>query len=68
MVVPPGCVIHHVDWNKANNNIENLVCVTVAEHEMIHNATDAQIRAGVGGREWGIKLKKERGLNCPPGL
>lgn len=35
--VPPGCVIHHLDWNKSNNNIENLICVTVWEHEKIHN-------------------------------
>ena len=35
--VPPGCVIHHLDWNKSNNIIENLVCVTVSEHNLIHN-------------------------------
>lgn len=55
-----GCVIHHVDWVKTNNVIENLVCVTVSEHERIHNTP--------GGKEFGIELKKERGLNCPPGL
>ena len=60
VIVPPGCVIHHVDWNKTNNTVENLVCVTVAEHERIHNTP--------GGREWGIELKKERGLCCPPGV
>lgn len=60
IAVPPGCVIHHVDWVKTNNIISNLVCVTVAEHERIHNTP--------GGREFGEKLKKERGLNCPPGL
>lgn len=58
--VPPGCVIHHVDWVKTHNEIFNLVCVTVSEHERIHNTP--------GGREFGEKLKKERGLNCPPGL
>lgn len=68
MSVPVGCVIHHVDWVKTHNEISNLVCVTVSEHERIHNATDAQIRAGVGGKEFGEKLKKERGLSCPPGL
>ena len=68
IAVPPGCVIHHVDWDKSHNEINNLVCVTISEHERIHNATDAQIRAGIGGKEFGEKLKKERGLNCPPGL
>ena len=59
-VVPPGCVIHHVDWVKTNNTIENLVCVLVSEHERIHNTP--------GGREWGIELKKERGTGVPPGI
>ena len=34
--VPPGYVIHHKDWNKTNNDIKNLVCITVREHELIH--------------------------------
>lgn len=58
--VPPGCVIHHVDWVKTHNTIENLVCVLVSEHERIHNTP--------GGREFGEKLKKERGVGTPPGL
>lgn len=55
-----GCVIHHVDWVKTHNVIENLVCVTVSEHERIHNTP--------GGKEFGIELKKERGTSVPPGL
>ena len=35
--VPPGCVIHHMDWNKKNNSIENLICLTVQEHNLVHN-------------------------------
>ena len=60
VAVPPGCVIHHVNWNKGDNVIENLVCVTVSEHERIHNTP--------GGREFGEKLKKERGTGVPPGI
>ena len=60
MSVPVGCVIHHVDWVKTHNVIENLVCVTVSEHERIHNTP--------GGKEFGIKLKKERGTGVPLGL
>ena len=37
MAVPDGCVIHHKDWCKTNNDIENLTCVTVEGHEEIHN-------------------------------
>ena len=35
--VPEGYVIHHKDWNKRNNVIDNLVMVTVQEHNLIHN-------------------------------
>lgn len=35
--VPDGCVIHHKDWCKTNNSVDNLTCVTVADHERIHN-------------------------------
>jgi len=62
--IPPGCVIHHVDWDKSNNTIENLVCVTVEEHNLIHNAG----KKSGGGRELGYKIKQERGLDTPPGL
>lgn len=55
-----GCVIHHVNWDKSVNEINNLVCVTVAEHERIHNTP--------GGREFGEKIKKERGTGVPPGI
>ena len=37
MAVPPGCVIHHKDWCKTNNSVENLTCVTIEGHEEIHN-------------------------------
>ena len=60
VAVPPGCVIHHVDWVKTHNEIFNLVCVTVSEHERIHNTP--------GGRELGEKIKKERGVGLPPGV
>ena len=37
MEVPPGCIIHHKDWCKTNNSVENLTCVTVEDHNLIHN-------------------------------
>lgn len=62
--VPPGCVVHHLDWNKTHNVIENLVCVTVEEHNLIHNAGDKV----PGGKEYGYEIKRARGLDVPPGL
>lgn len=36
--IPADHVIHHVDNNPANNNIENLQCLTISEHRKLHNA------------------------------
>ena len=47
MAVPEGCVIHHKDWVKTNNTIENLCCVTVEDHERIHNAKASERGSGV---------------------
>jgi len=30
--IPKGCHIHHIDGNKANNNISNLECILGTEH------------------------------------
>ncbi len=35
--IPTGCVIHHIDHNKNNNNVANLQCLTVTEHQQVHN-------------------------------
>lgn len=53
--VPPGCVIHHLNWDKGDNRVENLVCVTVEEHERIHN-----IMGGEAGKRLGYELAKTR--------
>lgn len=59
--VPAGCVIHHLDWNKSNNVIENLVCLTVEEHERVHN-----IIGGEKGKALGYELLKNRVDGLPP--
>lgn len=35
--VGDGYVIHHIDWDKTHNEIENLVKVSIEEHNLIHN-------------------------------
>ena len=62
--VPEGCVIHHLDWNKANNVIENLVCLTIWEHECVHN-----IIGGEKGKKLGYELAKGRNKQgLPPDM
>ena len=59
--VPPGCIIHHLDWNKRNNSIENLICLTVWEHEQVHNVV-----GGEAGKQLGYELVKNRAHGLPP--
>ena len=59
--VPPGCVIHHLDWNKNNNTVENLVCLTIWEHECVHN-----IIGGEKDKALGYELVKNRVDDLPP--
>ena len=61
--VPKGCVIHHLDWNKNNNIVENLVCLTVEEHERVHN-----IIGGEAGKRLGYELAKNRAHGLPPDM
>ena len=61
--VPEGCVIHHLDWNKSNNTVENLVCLTIREHERVHN-----IVGGEKGKALGYELVKNRVDGLPPDM
>lgn len=62
--VPEGCVIHHLDWNKANNTVENLVCLTIWEHECVHN-----IIGGEKGKKLGYELARGRNKHgLPPDM
>lgn len=45
--IPDGCEIHHKDENPANNNIENLECLSKKEHKQLHADTLSDDK-----REW----------------
>ena len=34
--IPTDCAVHHTDHDKANNDIENLQCITLGEHARHH--------------------------------
>lgn len=32
-----GCVVHHKDGNPCNNHPSNLQCLTIKDHNLLHN-------------------------------
>ena len=36
--IPKGSVIHHIDEDKQNNNIENLACVSKKDHDKLNRS------------------------------
>lgn len=46
------CVVHHKDRDKFNNNYQNLVCMTDAEHSLFHRST------------WPSNIKKGKDNPC----
>lgn len=44
--VPSGMVIHHKDFNRMNNEFDNLVCITKEEHDRLHSAMRKRDKRG----------------------
>ncbi len=40
--IPKGCQIHHIDGNKANNDISNLAIMTGSGHQRLHGQEPAR--------------------------
>lgn len=53
--VPNGCVIHHIDEDKSNDDIFNLVCMTRSEHNKWHGKQ----RKGTNNFHYGKSLSNE---------
>lgn len=59
-----GKVVHHIDGNKSNNKIENLVALTMSDHTKIHNyikqgnakGIEKILRKAIKNRENRLKL------------
>ena len=60
----PGCIVHHVDENKYNNNDWNLECMSRAEHARLHNPIkfhDMMATCDVCGKEFIWTAKRQQG-------
>jgi len=42
--IPKGFVIHHIDFNQNNNNLDNLFLMEDREHRILHNAISKKMR------------------------
>ena len=51
ITLPSSVIIHHEDENKLNNEIWNLVPMSISEHASLHNK--GRDRSGVNGGMWG---------------
>lgn len=64
--IPKGYDIHHIDGDKANNQIENLQCLTRKEHRKLHGkpaTVERQFTCVDCGTEFTSKAVKA--LRCP---
>lgn len=65
--IPRGYVVHHLDGDKTHNEVGNLACISVDEHEYLHNINDGsrQVFDKYTGKEviWNGGIKGERGEN-----
>lgn len=57
--VPYGYQIHHIDRNKANNSIDNLVAMTPEEHKKEHESTKEIKCKLTVPRDWYVKKIEE---------
>lgn len=65
--IPEGYEIHHVNENKADNDISNLAMLTKSEHSKIHNQTaqPVNVKCGYCGKLFQVsKIHKKQARFC----
>ena len=64
-----GCVVHHVDENKTNNFIGNLVCMSIEDHARLHADPSYMIKyvKENGPANKGMKMSDEFSEKCIEG-
>lgn len=67
--VPPNTVIHHIDHNKSNNNIENLIPMLPAAHRKHHGGAGEKIEVTLicqdCGNSYTTKYHGQKIFRCP---
>ena len=65
-IIPEGYVVHHIDFDKTNNNISNLTLISVFGHNLIHNpptttknGSEYEVKIIPGGTSEVINKKRE---------
>ena len=57
-LISKGYVIHHIDLNKKNNNLDNLFLCTRSEHMILHNLNERSKHVEIGRKTKGRKRNK----------
>lgn len=58
--IPDGMQIHHIDYDKTNNAIENLQCVSPLEHNRLHSG--CRLEDGLSPVRFAANLRKWIGI------
>lgn len=62
-IIPEGMVIHHIDRDKSNNDINNLIMLSRAEHASLHNKGSKRLYLRVDAI-CGTTSSYRRGCRC----
>ena len=67
--IPEGFVIHHIDGNKANNELENLELLPIGEHHSIHSRGKEHLDKFAPNRVMGTRASWQKAIEevhvCP---
>lgn len=64
--IPPGWVVHHIDHDKQNNDLTNLVAMSRADHSAHHNDKHPRVKTcEICGKQYEpAPTKRERSKTC----
>lgn len=62
-----GCEVHHLDGDRSNDSPDNLACLTVSQHKIMHNKSKiiARLRDGAVDKVYKSITEAEREMGLP---